>query len=190
MNTRVTRLSVLVLFAFGQSPLHLVLRGAEHRAHPAAIVRNAQRTTDSLVLERTTCYGTCGAYRVSISATGRIQFQSRNPGDTTTARDTVAPTMLTELVARAERAGFFNLPARIADDRQICVDRATDHPTVTVSIYGNGGRRVVEDYHGCFQASDHSLNGPLERLRAFETAVDSALGSKRWVRPSRGGSIR
>jgi hypothetical protein len=184
MNTRVTQIGVLGLSIAGLSSLD-VWRASQHRAREVAILEAAQRTADSLVLERTTCYGTCGAYRVSISATGRIQFQSRNPGDTTTARDSVAPRVLTALVSRAERAGFFGFPGRIADDRTICVDRATDHPTVTLSIYGDDGRHVVEDYQGCFQASDHSLVGRLVRLRAFETAVDSALGTERWVRPSR-----
>jgi hypothetical protein len=186
MHTRVRELGVLASSIVGLS-LHVVVHAPERGASESVIVETAQRRVDSLVLERTTCYGTCGAYRVSISATGRIQFQSRNPGDTATASDSVAPKVLPRLVTRAERAGFFKLPARIADDRKICVDRATDHPTVTVSIYGSDGRHVVEDYQGCFRASDHSVVGPLVRLRAFETAVDSALGTERWVRPSRGG---
>ena len=150
---------------------------------PASAQQN--READSLVLERTVCFGTCPAYRLRVSRDGGVFFQSRNPGDSTIATDSVVFRTLADLVRLAQAAGVFALPSRIMDDRRICADVATDHPTVTIKIFGNGWSHIVEDYHGCFQSVDHSLNVELRNLRRFEVAVDSALGSARWVRPSR-----
>ena len=140
---------------------------------------------DSLVLEPTQCYGTCPAYRLRIARDGKVMFQSRNPGDSTTATDSIDTGTLAELMRRADRTGIFALPQRIMDDRSICVDYATDHPTVTLTVFMGDKRDSVEDYLGCYQAVDHSLNDTLRKLRNFQIAVDSALRSARWVRPAR-----
>jgi hypothetical protein len=142
---------------------------------------------DSIVLERTLCYGTCPAYRLSLAGTGRVGFESRNPGDSgRTATDSVPPAVVAELLVEAEALGFFGLPDEIAADSSLCPDRATDHPTATVTIHRSAGMKRVEDYGGCYAATDHSVVPVVRRLRAFETAIDSAAGSARWVRPARG----
>jgi hypothetical protein len=139
---------------------------------------------DSLVLERSLCLGTCPAYRLRLARDGRVRFETRNPGDSTTASDSVSPSRLGELVRRAIDAGFFTLPDRIIDDRSICVDIGTDHPTATISIFSADTIQRVEDYHGCIQASDHSPNDRLRRIRDFEQAIDSVLDSRRWIKPA------
>ncbi len=140
---------------------------------------------DSLVLERTQCFGTCPAYRVRIARDGKLLFQSRNPGDSTIAVDSVGAGTFAELMGRANRAGIFSLPERIMSDRSICVDYATDHPTVTLTVFKGDEKDSVEDYLGCYAAVDHSLNDTLRRLRNFQIAVDSALRTARWLRPAR-----
>ena len=42
---------------------------------------SAAGATDSVVLERTRCYGTCPAYRLRVSRTGEVRFASRNLRD-------------------------------------------------------------------------------------------------------------
>lgn len=142
-------------------------------------------TLDSLVLERSPCFGTCPAYRLRLSARGLVAFESRNPGDSgRTAVDSIAPDVATALLREAEALGFFDLPEVIARDRQLCPAKATDHPTATVTIFGERTKRV-EDDHGCFAAPDRSVVSVVGRLRAFEASIDSVTGSARWVRPAR-----
>jgi Domain of unknown function (DUF6438) len=145
-------------------------------------------TADSLVLERSICYGTCPAYRLSLSSSGAVRFQSRNPGEETrSATDTTSAVMLPSLVSRAKDAGFFQLPGEIATDSLLCRNRATDHPTVIVSIYTKSGLKRVEDYHGCFETVERGVPTPIVRLRTFENAIDSTLRSSRWIRPAQRG---
>ena len=138
---------------------------------------------DSIVLERTPCFGTCPAYRLRLAGTGRVTFVSRTRGDAgRTAGDSVTPASVADLLHDAEAMGFFELPNVIAADPRLCPARATDHPTVSVTIYRSVGAKRVEDYHGCYAATDHSTVPIVGRLRAFEAAIDSAAGSARWIR--------
>jgi hypothetical protein len=144
----------------------------------------AQEHVDSLVLERTLCYGTCPAYRLSIRANGAVRFQSRNPGDTTSASDSLSPNVLIDLAKRATAIRLAAYPERVREDRAMCEDFASDHPTVTVALFAAPRLVRIVDYQGCFHSADHSLNVPLTALRTFERSIDSALGSARWVRPA------
>jgi hypothetical protein len=140
---------------------------------------------DSIVLERTMCYGTCPAYRLRLSNAGEVHFDSRNPGDEgRQATDTVAAAAFPGLISRAKAVGFFDLPSEIAADSVLCHNRATDHPTVVVTIFAKGQTKRVEDYHGCFETVEHETLPAITQLRAFEVEIDSALGSSRWVRPA------
>ena len=151
----------------------------------ASPVLPAQARADSLVLERTLCYGTCPAYRLSINTNGVVRFQSRNPGDTTSESDSLSPNVLVDLTRRATAIRLAEYPERIEADRRMCEDSATDHPTVTVTLFAAQSLVRIVDYQGCFHSADHSLNAPLTALRAFERSIDSALASARWVRPAR-----
>lgn len=143
-------------------------------------------TADSILIERTMCYGTCPAYRLRLSAAGEIYFASRNPGDEgRTAVDTMPAATLPLLISQARAAGFFELPQNIAGDSALCRDQATDHATVTITVFMKDATKTVEDYHGCFETTEHGVLPRIERLRSFEDQIDSVLKSSRWVRRAR-----
>jgi hypothetical protein len=150
---------------------------AQHGTQPAA--------ADSLVLERSRCYGTCPAYRLRLSDTGLIRFESQNPGDEgRIAEDTAAATTLSLLVSKARSIGFFELPAEIAADSVLCRNRATDHPTVVVTVFTRAETKRVHDYWGCFETVERGVVPQIARLRSYEAEIDSVLQSSRWVRPA------
>lgn len=143
-------------------------------------------SADSIVIERSVCYGTCPAYRLRLSNAGEIYFISRNPGDEgRTAVDTMPATTLPLLISGARAAGFFELPQDIVRDSVLCRDNATDHATVTVSVFLKDATKTVQDYHGCFETREHGVLPRIETLRSFENEIDSVLRSSRWVRPAR-----
>ena len=155
----------------------------------SAAAQSAKPTTgaDSIVLERTLCYGTCPAYRLSITRNGYVSFESRNPDDAgRAAKDNVPGQPLALLVAGADALGFSALPDTIAASSALCPDWATDHPTVIVTLFRGFLRKRVVDYHGCFLRSDHTPVSVVGRLREFEVRIDSVARSARWVRPANG----
>lgn len=141
--------------------------------------------TDSLVLERTVCFGFCPAYRLRISSSEEILFQSHNRNDTASAVVDTAPRgTYAAIVARARAIGFYELPPEIRKDSVLCRNFATDHPTVTTTIFTGPTTKQVSDYHGCFETVEHKVLTPIRKLRAFEDEIDSTLHSSRWVRPN------
>jgi hypothetical protein len=76
------------------------------------------------------------------------------------------------------------LPSEIAADSTLCRNRATDHSSVTVTVFAKDGVKRVEDYQGCFGTTGRDIAPQLARLRALEAEIDSVLDSSRWVRPA------
>ena len=143
------------------------------------------RTVDSLVLERTRCFGMCPAYRLTIRSDGAVTFVSRNPGDTSGVKtDSLRQEQVAWLVEEATRLGFFTLPAVIADDSTLCPLRATDHPSAKVTILRQDSARTVVDYHGCYASHDLAVVPRVEQLRRLEAEIDSVARSSRWIRPA------
>ena len=133
---------------------------------------------DSLALERTSCFGTCPAYRLRVTRTGAVLFVSRNADDSgRTVTDSVSVQTYTLLLNQVQEAQFLDLPERIEGDHRFCSLIGTDAPTATVTIFMPGLTKRVEDYHGCFSAP--------AALRDLERAIDHVLGSEGWVRPAR-----
>lgn len=140
---------------------------------------------DSLALERSSCFGFCPAYRLSLHSDGTVIFASRNPRDTARVEsDAIRPDQVHWLVQEAERIGFFTLPSVIADDRALCPSLATDHPTATVTIFRADSASRVVDYHGCYAGTDLSVAPPVGQLRHFESQIDSVAKSERWTTPA------
>src|SRR5207237_7864993 len=93
-----------------------VLPGSAAKAQRSEPIYSA----DSVVLERTLCFGTCPAYRLSISRSGVIYFEWRNPQDERRARDSIPVSDFETIVVQADLVDFLSLPDSIADDRRFC----------------------------------------------------------------------
>ena len=150
----------------------------------------ATATVDSIVLERTVCFGFCPAYRLSIAATGAVLFERRaqrgTPGDT--ARDTIDTAALDGLVARARAIGFFALPDEITPANQdACPMAATDHPSAIVTIAIGDTVKRVNHYHGCHAPRGEDMGDAYPDLTQLENAIDRAARVERWLRDPENG---
>jgi len=162
----------------------LALACAPAQRPVSATTTSTGSAIDSVVLERTVCFGTCPAYRLSLTRTGLVRFVSRNPGDTISAVDSVPAATADSIRSWAERAGFFALPDSIDNGAPLCPDFATDHPTIILSIYGRPTKRV-HYYTGCYLRSDHTTHPVLESLARLASRIDSATQARRWIHPAR-----
>lgn len=64
-----------------------------------------------------------------------------------------------------------------------CPIAATDHPTVTVTVFRADSVYRVVDYRGCYAGPNLSAAPPVAALRHFGSEIDSVAQSQRWVRP-------
>lgn len=174
MRLRHLCLSLLPLLGAGSAP--------KQKAEPAILAG-----LDSVVLERTPCFGTCPAYRLVIARGGLVHFQSRDGQQPAIdARVTAAVSVLDTIASRAVQLGFFDLPDDVQKDPVLCKDRATDHPTIILGLFGQRSKRVIY-YTGCYTVCcEHSRAARLTDLARLATAIDSMARSSRWVRPGRG----
>lgn len=160
----------------------VAVAACHHRPEPTPA---RARAADSVVLERSRCFGSCPAYRLRIGGDGAVAHVSRDPRDTSgTKTDSITRSQVEWLLSEAERIGFYSLPKVIADDSTLCPLRATDHPTATVTIYRDDSAHTVVDYQGCYASHDLAVVPRLEQLRRLEVEIDSIAQSSRWVRPA------
>ena len=126
---------------------------------------------DSIVLERTSCFGVCPAYRLRIAKSGEVLFRSRAPGDTTHSLTSIPAGDVQRLLERADLLAFDALPDTIATNSAYCHAVATDHPSAITTVFVGGASKQVVDYLGC----DWAPVG----LRHLEATIDSVAGTKR-----------
>ena len=144
------------------------------------------RFVDSLVLERSPCYGTCPAYRLRLRKDGDVLFVSHDAGDEGRAEQgTTTPAAFLYLLSLADSTGFYELPEIIRNDRVYCPSMHTDAPTMTVSIFGPRTKRV-ERYGGCVSMEHGKVLDWSVGQQRLENTIDSAAGVKKWILPAPG----
>ena len=136
----------------------------------------AQGVSDEFVitLERTSCFGECPVYTVSIDAGGNVVYEGKKfvrvEGRQT---DRIPASRAARLLATAERIGFFELRDRYRTIRNPdgTETMVTDLPTTFVTITRGGQTKRVEDYIGA-----------PEGLKELEQEIDDLARATRWIR--------
>ncbi len=128
-----------------------------------------------ITLERTSCFGKCPVYSVSIDAKGNVVYDGTNFVHVTGRRTDKVPTeRVAEILERADRLRFFDLKdqylaIRHPDGSQTIV---SDLPTTFVTITRAGRSKRIEDYVGA-----------PEGLSELEQLIDEVARTKQWVSP-------
>ncbi len=128
----------------------------------------------AITLERTTCFGTCPAYKITIKANGSVEFVGdRFVRLTGTQHSTIDPGKLEHLLQAFLDIGYFNLQNTyrvIKHPDGTETSEPGDLPTTYTSLRLNGRYKKVEDH----------LGAPQE-LRDLEKKIDEVTNSKRWI---------
>lgn len=124
-------------------------------------------------LQRTSCFGPCPVYTVTIDARGTVRYEGEKfvrVVGRQTAR--IEKSLVAKLLAHAERIHFFDMrnSYRVIENPDGSATMVTDLPTKIVTVTTNRRSKRVEDYFGAPDA-----------LEEFEKAIDEAAGTNRWV---------
>jgi hypothetical protein len=142
-----------------------------------------QRPTalDSISIVRTQSYFHTGpAYRIRVSHSETMLFESRMPGDSgRVVIVPVEPGVARGLLERAISMRMDTIPIDIVGKQPYCRIVATDAPSVIIGIYTGATARHIRDYLGCSERNDESPGQLVQQIRAFMAAVDSAAGVSR-----------
>lgn len=125
-----------------------------------------------ITLERTPCFGTCPAYKLTVYGDGRVVYE----GSMFVAVDgqqtaTISPNDVRELVAAMENAKFFSLK----DDYSA---PATDLPS-TITTVTLGGQSKTINHYGVCGYSD--IDTAPKELCDLESKIDEITNSAQWV---------
>lgn len=126
-----------------------------------------------ITLERTSCFGRCPVYMVTISGDGSVSYEGRQfVGVTGKQHAHIEPSAVRALVHEFEAINFFALrdAYRTVDNPDGTVTHVTDLPTTFVGLRLGDRFKRVEDYFG----------GP-NGLRALERRIDEVAGTKQWI---------
>jgi hypothetical protein len=134
-----------------------------------AFPEKIDRSTLVFTLERTCCYGSCPAYRVSIDGDGTVNYDGiSSVGLTGHYKAHIDSSVVDSLIDRFREAKFLSaLPSYNGN--------WTDNPTQTLTLSINGHTKKVVDYVGV----DAGLPWA---VRELENAIDQAADTSRWVK--------
>lgn len=120
-----------------------------------------------VTLARQTCFGTCPAYRVSVYASGRVEFHGEAyVCDSRPAPILVDPSVVAQLVDGLTAVRFEKMPNYTRVD-------VTDNSSATITLRTPSAVHVVEHYHGDSAAP--------RLLSLIEDRIDEVSESSRWV---------
>jgi hypothetical protein len=132
----------------------------------------AEPPITKIVLERTTCFGACPVYTLSVQSSGRVDFVgTKHVWEAGPHRGKISRADFARLVAKIEEIHFFSLKNRYdgknADGSGVTV---TDLPTRKTTVTRGGQTKTVENY----------FRGPAG-LKELEDLIDEVAKSSVWI---------
>jgi hypothetical protein len=143
----------------------------ERRGPEVAFPAQVDRATLEIGLERTPCYGSCPAYRVTVAGDGTVNWYGgggwnvRVPGHHV---GHVSAKAVTELVDRFRAADFLSALPHYHSNW-------TDNPTQTITLRMGDKTWTVVDYDGL-------KDGLPLAVRELERAIDETAGTDVWLK--------
>jgi Domain of unknown function (DUF6438) len=157
-----------------------------------------EKTELSLTLKRSSCYGRCPVYELSIQPSGKVLFEGKRFTKTKgKAESNLSEDKLKQLVSEIDKADFFALKDSYTESSGNCPSAVTDHPTVTLFIKLRGKQKTITHYLGCWDLEKQE-NGNLskdkievrnypynrifpQQLYNLENKIDEIIEIKRWI---------
>jgi len=148
-----------------------------HAMIPKSIFVKQIGNDDTIMLERSVCFGTCPAYKLTIKNDGSVTFEGHQFTKTKgTATGKISANDFRKLVTEFEKIDYFSLLDAYTPGTKLCPQAATDMPSAETSLRLNGKTKSVSHYYGC------GNSGALAKLTELENKIDEVAGSQKWIK--------
>jgi hypothetical protein len=139
----------------------------------AAAGARAESQITKIVLERTSCFGTCPVYTLTVLSSGEVEFAGEDHVKVTGSQTGhISPKEFARLVKKIDEINFFNLRSRYdGKNPDGSGTTVTDLPTKKTSVTRGGETKTVENY----------FRGP-PGLSELENLIDEVAKSAKWIR--------
>lgn len=128
---------------------------------------------DSITLEKTSCYGTCPVYKLTMQRDGTVTYDGKQFVKVIGHRSRRIPAdRFQKLVHEIQRIGFFSFKDEYFSKQNPdgSTEVITDQPTRITTVRAGKFRKSVKNYYG----------GP-ESLAHLEKLIDNIAGSSAWI---------
>ena len=150
---------------------------------PVSAHKASEPKISAIRIRRSTCFGSCPAYELEISANGKVKFVGDKFVDQTGFHTSqIDPSAFTQIEARVRAIKFFELRESYRYEPDGCTSWATDNPTVAIIVSAGDSEKSVSYYFGCRGLPV----GP--QLISLADLVDNLGDSKKWIGHN-GGAI-
>jgi hypothetical protein len=128
----------------------------------------------AITLERTSCFGKCPVYRISVSPAGTVTYEGKaHVRHVGVATAQISAAQVDALLSELDSAGYFSFASRYTSTEPACGRYATDSPSAITSVQLHGRIKRIEHDYGCGAAPG--------ALVVLEHRIDEVLGSGRWT---------
>ena len=136
--------------------------------------RSTTATGEAISLERTSCFGHCPVYRITVTPAGTVTYEGRaNVRFIGNASAEISPDSVVSLLRELEQAGYFTFSDRYVVSEPTCRRYTTDSPSAISSATFRGRTKRIQHDYGC--------GGVPGALTVLEQRIDEVLGSDRWT---------
>jgi hypothetical protein len=121
-------------------------------------------------LQRTGCYGSCAAYKLTIYGDGRLEYEGENNVKVKGKKEGhIDLADIKRIVSEFDKANYFSLDQYTENHCASCT-LCTDMPTTFTEIRVKGTSHKVEHYYGCSCAPKPlwDLEGTVDRIARTE----------------------
>ncbi len=133
------------------------------------------KTPGVFIYSKSICYGTCPAYKVTLSSGGELLFKGKKfVKSVGVYKIKKSPKLFGKIEQILSKYKFDNYKDSYFDDKS-CKEMWTDHPTTTIELKLNGKTKKVEHYLGC-----KGFKGE-KSLYEMEDEIDSALDLGKFI---------
>jgi len=140
---------------------------------------------DQISLERTSCYGPCPVYRVSVSGTGDVSYEGFSDVERVgTASKHLDAESMRRLLAALNEARYFGFRDSYRTELDGCPGVATDNSTVITSVSAEGRVKRIDHYLGCEQYDPNGSGADViypAELASLEEHLDEIIGTREWT---------
>ncbi|KRE90766.1 hypothetical protein ASG87_01125 [Frateuria sp. Soil773] len=131
----------------------------------------------SVTLQRTTCFGSCPAYAVTVSPDGRVSFEGQMHVQAKSASARVDAGRYAAILAAVRQAGLESMRDNYVAHGNGCDQVATDMPSIRIALAG-ARTKSVYFYLGC---SGQEADAVRPRIEELARTIDQQLDTARWI---------
>jgi hypothetical protein len=141
----------------------------------------------SVTLQRTSCFGSCPSYTVTVTQDGQVSFEGLAHVQSGSASGHATPAQVANILAAVKEARLRSMRDSYVAPDDGCEMVMSDQAGVKITVVDAAGSKTVDFYKGCTGASADAVRPRIEQLAS---SIDQQLGTARWIgKPAARGGV-